>query len=502
MRSRESAMATVANTEPFSIRDEIYIPALRTWLGSGRSRLGFVVMGEAGQGKSSLINGLLGKEVAAEGDDLDSMTQKVEKFSYVENGINVTLWDTPGFGMESDEKEEQILRDMDRECNPVDLMLYCIRLDQARWPKKNDIVTIRKVTRVFGPRVWQHCQFVLTFANQIAGLCPAGKDVVQYFSERVWRFEEKIRKTLKEHAKLSEEEIEQIRAVPVGDPHQSGTKTGWDLPDREDWFLDFWFECTYRMNQSALPTLLRLNKHRVTEDLDIMNPPDDSINPPERLYVRPVPDVVVSEEANGPHTALESPCVTIDEIPSSAEASPMPSITGDSGSGNITPQEQSSLATTTQPLPCEKQPDPTDTLDADDDSLNPEANADEPHLALERIGVSICKENVKTAEESSVSALSHQGTADNVSPEQPNPAAPNQPLPEQEDQRAPHLGLHNRPIPLFRILQRHLKDRKAGFNEYINMFVMERGKQVRVVGHVGGFVEGFVDWIRHKIAND
>ena len=36
-------------------------------------------MGESGQGKSSLINGLLGEEIAKESDDLEFATESVDR---------------------------------------------------------------------------------------------------------------------------------------------------------------------------------------------------------------------------------------------------------------------------------------------------------------------------------------------------------------------------------------------------------------------------------------
>ena len=107
----------------------------------GHGSLGLIVVGETGQGKSSLINGLLGKQVAAEDGGLYPVMETVEKYSYMENGIAVTLWDTPAFEVYSNEKEEEMLQEMVKQFSgkdPVDLMLYCIHMDGTRWPKNTD----------------------------------------------------------------------------------------------------------------------------------------------------------------------------------------------------------------------------------------------------------------------------------------------------------------------------------------------------------------------------
>ena len=300
--SRCRVPVQMASMRPARVQEDVCKSVIRSWLNEGHASLGLVVVGEAGQGKSSLINGLLGKEVAKEGDDLDPETQKLEKYSYEENGVAVSLWDSPGFGIDSDEKEEETLQLLLECVGQVDLMLYCIRMDGTRWPKKTDIATIRKMNKVFGPKIWQCCQFVLTFANQISGLCPRGSDPGQFFSNKVWKYEEKVRTTLMECAGLAEEDIQQVRLVPVGDPHYHEDKT-WELPGIEDWFVNFWLECTCTIRKSALSTLIRLNKHRMTdmpEDVNSPNPPDTFMHPLP-------PSEALDTSETTLHTALEGP---------------------------------------------------------------------------------------------------------------------------------------------------------------------------------------------------
>ena len=49
-----------------------------------------------GTGKTSLLNGLLGKEVGSEGIQLDPVTTEVELFTIKKEGVSVKIWDTPG----------------------------------------------------------------------------------------------------------------------------------------------------------------------------------------------------------------------------------------------------------------------------------------------------------------------------------------------------------------------------------------------------------------------
>ena len=145
---------------------------------------------------------------------------------------------------------------------------------QGRWPKNSDVITIRMMTEAFGPKIWRYCQFVLTFANQVVGHCQEEdvKDPDQLFTQKVWEFEEQVRLALEKHAHLSEEDIQEIRVVAVGDPRPRRKKKSWKLPTTEDWFVDLWLAVSERIQQSALPTLLQLNRHRLDLDEDSLNP--------------------------------------------------------------------------------------------------------------------------------------------------------------------------------------------------------------------------------------
>ena len=240
--------------------EKLYVPALRDWRKkAGRSRLGFVVVGEAGQGKSSLTNCLLGREQAPEGRSLKPQTSSVDGFVFKENGVDVYLWDSPGFGINSEE-DERIMKDIGRQCDKaVDLMLYCIAMYNIRWPLESDCKNISTITEKFGKEVWDHCVFVLTFANFVVATCPKGQHVEQIFKQKVVEFEDQIKETLGKNAGLEKCHLDQIRAVPVGDPHSSDYH---QLPGIDDWFTSFWLECTRRIQPLALPPLLRINEHR------------------------------------------------------------------------------------------------------------------------------------------------------------------------------------------------------------------------------------------------
>ena len=272
----------------------IYADLVRTFLdscGSRQQTLKLVVIGEAGQGKSTLINGLLGQEVANEGATFKAGTPEIKYYHLNQNGVRIEIWDTPGFGMGSVEEDEKMVETLRQtKCYPHDLALFCFRMDGTRFPTRVHIDTIQKFTEVFGKDFWKHAVFILTFANNVAQLCPSDEELEDFFSRRIFELEENIKETLEKHVNMSKDELETLRAIPVGSYKQGiDPKNPWALPDREDWFVCFWMECTEHMRQSSVSALLLVNNHRINIVSEVAPeygqpmPPSDVNQPLERL---------------------------------------------------------------------------------------------------------------------------------------------------------------------------------------------------------------------------
>ena len=134
--------------------------------------------------------------MAKVGHLLDPGTMEVQKFTYEQNGVNVILWDTPGFGLMSEEEDEKTIRQIANECQ-IDLVLFCVKMTNSRWLYRADRSAIRTMTEVLGKEIWKHCLFVLTFANQV-------EDNLEVFSKKMALFEESVKATL-----INERAIEQ-----------------------------------------------------------------------------------------------------------------------------------------------------------------------------------------------------------------------------------------------------------------------------------------------------
>ena len=181
-------------------REELFASVVKGYIESGKNRqLRIMVIGEAGQGKSTLINALVGMEVAKEGDNFNAGTNEIQEYNICQNKVKIIIWDTPGFGMGLPEEDDKMVERLKAsDCRDVDLALFCVRLDCTRFPTRLHYHTIMKLNEVFGQEFWKCCLFVLTFANNIEQLRPVNTDMTQFFSERCLQLEDEIKSSLTE----------------------------------------------------------------------------------------------------------------------------------------------------------------------------------------------------------------------------------------------------------------------------------------------------------------
>ena len=100
MASREES--TLPNQEQYlailktSLRDvsKRINSLVRQALSSQDGKLNILVAGKTGQGKSTLINGILGREVAPEGAGSESCTKTVAKYSFTVDDVCVNAFDS------------------------------------------------------------------------------------------------------------------------------------------------------------------------------------------------------------------------------------------------------------------------------------------------------------------------------------------------------------------------------------------------------------------------
>lgn len=218
-----------------------------------------MITGKTGSGKTSLINGLIGKKVGEEGDTLERGTTHVEPLELALGDTVARIWDTPGL-QDGTDMEDQYLDEMKRHCSDCNLYIYCVSMKQTRF-EASEMKAIALLTKTFGKDFWGKVLFVLTFAN--ACLYNVDSDEKTQFDDKIKMWYDKLAEQLT-NSGVSQEVVKEIKIVPAG--YHKPLKyqpNPWELPGIPHWFQNFWYECAGTMNEQGLPALVTANLHRL-----------------------------------------------------------------------------------------------------------------------------------------------------------------------------------------------------------------------------------------------
>ena len=226
-----------------------------------------LVTGKAGQGKSSLINGMFGTQLAVEGARAveEVYTGVVKEYNQSFHDVPVSVFESPGL-KDGTAKDIKGIRD---KCKELSLVLYCTKMVNQRL-SNDDKRAMEKLTKAFGEKFWEYAVFVLTFANMEN--CerkderdtdtrePALDDddgwkvfIKKRFQGRlnVWR--DDLTRFLINEVGVSSKIAETIPVVPTGDYIKSrANKYPFHLPDRDNWSNEFWNVCLLHLKETYL----------------------------------------------------------------------------------------------------------------------------------------------------------------------------------------------------------------------------------------------------------
>ena len=223
---------------------------IKEWMRKGKS-IDILVTGKTGAGKSSLLNYVLGKTIFKEGDEKDThCTSRVQCELSEKNGIKIRAWDSPGLQDGTD--DDRYIQDLKLKCDKVDLMLYCISMEEVRSDLHTHESAIRKINDL---NCWKNTVFVLTFANVIvlelqARGVPDTRIETEFKAQtEEWRNKIKIELT---KLQVDKKIVDNIHVIPAGHPREA------DLPGCHYWLSSLWSHCLLSMKKSAQAAMIKM----------------------------------------------------------------------------------------------------------------------------------------------------------------------------------------------------------------------------------------------------
>ena len=218
-----------------------------------------LVIGETGAGKSTLVNNLLGKDVAPVGSDTESVTPSVVEYPGEVNGMPVVLYDTPGLEDSRCSTDAQNLKQIKKLLNSkaVHIIIYCIKMTETRI-RASISRTLQEYSQIGID--WKLVVFALTFADVLPYPRGARHDSYQkemYFLQRTREWKHSLVETLTSKVGIDVHIAQGVKVYPTtSDPEEA-------LPIGKSWYIPLWLGVLSVLSPEAASAFIGIHHNNI-----------------------------------------------------------------------------------------------------------------------------------------------------------------------------------------------------------------------------------------------
>ena len=224
---------------------------------------GILVVGRTGVGKSTLINNLLGREVATVGHKLRSETPEVYPHEYSVEGVAVVVYDTPGLGdIEGEQREREHLEVMKNLLarGKIHLVVYCFQMNETMM-KSSLVGTLQKYHAIGVD--WQRSIIALTFADALYVPKSERKHpdfrMSSCFKGRFDKWQSEFRQELVETVGVHQEVVQQLKICPTTPVRKD------PLPNGSRWYVPLWLHIVDILPPEATVRFVDMHKGNICD---------------------------------------------------------------------------------------------------------------------------------------------------------------------------------------------------------------------------------------------
>ena len=221
-----------------------------------KQSLSILVIGEQGSGKTSLINNLLGDEIAKEGDD----TPAISTFKGMVQGVSVTVYEASSLSVEDEQHRRQVQELI--LSGAITFILYCFKMSETRMCQS--LTDTFKVFNSAGVN-WSKTVIALTFAYSVpvpkATRHDLNFNMKQHFFMHVKEWTDQVHCVITSEVDVPMQTAGLVAMLPTtGDPDEL-------LPTGEEWCSTLWSALLAApMLDEYAQTSVAVNRHRTTPD--------------------------------------------------------------------------------------------------------------------------------------------------------------------------------------------------------------------------------------------